>query len=203
MTRRTLQHILFSITATLTALAVSGCADASRLSAPADASGSLRPSASISDAAHGAGTVGFYFLPPLVAQPNDTGTFDPNRAATVTVCPLGVSPAPACIGAPLLVSPAVVDVNGNHYQVNWNTDTSLYPADAYYRVAVSDSATSTEWGHVDVFLGSSGKGFHSIDQTEFSPLLDGRTVPIKFRIDVGAHVGTSGGGSGTGGGTPT
>jgi hypothetical protein len=141
---------------------------------------------SISDAAHD-GNAGFYFLAPLVAQPSQTGTFDATRSVSVTVCPLGVRPAATCTGAAARVSPVEVDVNGNHYQANWKTDDVAFPSDAYYRVSVIDNATGYEFGHVDVFLGSTGRGFHSIDQSEFTPLLDGRTVPVKFRLDAGAR----------------
>lgn len=180
-----MRRTLHQITA-LSAIALSACSDTSRLAGPGDLTSAPRPSASISDAAH-QGISGFYFLPPLVAEPHDTGVFDPNRAVTVTVCPLGNPAADTCVGAAVTVSPPQVDVNGNHYQVNWQTDVAAFPADQYYRISVVDNQTHGTWGHVDVFLGSTGKGFHSIDQTEFTPLLDGRTVPIKFRIDGGAQ----------------
>lgn len=167
---------------------LAGCADSSGLAGPANMGAPPRPSASILDAAHG-GTAGFYFLPPLVAQPTDTGVFDATRAVAVTVCPLGSQPAETCMGTSVTVSGPAVVVDGNHYQYNWQTDdTTSFPANLYYRVSVVDSATGGAYGHVDVFLGSSGSGFHSIDQTEFTPLLDGRTVPVKFRIDSGAQV---------------
>lgn len=190
-----MRRTLYQISA-LSAFALAACADGSRLSGPADMMNAPpAPSRSISDAAHNGGTAGFYFLPPLVAQPGDTGVFDPNRAVSVTVCPLGAQPAESCTGAAVTVSAPTVDVNGNHYQSNWQTDAAVFPADWYYRVSVVDNATHGVYGHVDVFLGSTGKGFHSINQSEFVPLLDGRTVPIKFRIAVGAQAPTSGGGS--------
>ncbi len=187
-----MRRTLYQITA-LAAVALAACTDSSGLSGPAGMKNSPPPpSRSISDAAHNGGTVGFYFLAPLVAEPQDTGAFDPNRAVRVTVCLLGAQPAESCTGAPIVVSAPTVDVNGNHYQYNWQTDAAGFPADQYYRVSVVDNATKAAYGHVDVFLGSTGKGFHSINQSEFTPLLDGRTVPIKFRIDVGAKAPTAG-----------
>lgn len=172
-------------------IAVAACADPTPLAAPAP---QLR--AQILDGAHG-GVAGFYFLPPLVAQPNDSGTFDPSRAVHVTVCPLGNPAASTCVGPAVTVSPVEVDVNGHQYMVNWQTDDTAFPSDSYYRVAVIDNASGAEWGHVDVFLGATGQGFHRIDQSEFTPLLDGRTVPVKFRLDTNAPaVPPSGGGSG-------
>lgn len=189
-----MRRTLYQITA-LSAIALSACADSSGLSGPTGMMDSPPPpSRSISDAAHGGGTAGFYFLPPLVAQPVDTGAFDPSRAVSVTVCRLGTQPTESCIvGSEVTISAPTVDVNGSHYQSNWQTDATAFPADQYYRVSVVDGATHAAYGHVDVFLGSTGRGFHSIDQSEFTPLLDGRTVPVMFRIDVGARVSGIGG----------
>lgn len=178
-----------------------GCADSSRLAGPAGSAG-IGPSASIQDAAHG-GIAGFYFLEPLVSEPLDSGTLDTTQSSNlrVDVCLLGADPSIQTCQAPATAvsatSPVFIDLNGNHYQVNWQTDSVSFPANMYYRVSVVDVATGGEWGHVDVFLGSSGKGFHSINTTDFTPLLDGRTVPIKFRLDNGAVPPTAGGGTST------
>lgn len=94
-------------------------------------------------------------------------------------------------------------MNGNHYQVNWQPDSIDFPPGNYYRIRVIDNHTGVEWGHADVYLGNTGKEFRGIDATEFVPLLDGRTIPIKFRIDQGATIPPSSGGTGGGGGVPT
>jgi hypothetical protein len=183
----------------------SACADSSRLAGPSRTPVAVLPSASILDAAHG-GPAGFYFLAPLVSEPKDTASLDTTQSNNirVDVCPLAVDPSvQSCQGPAIPVSatsPVFIDLNGNHYQVNWQTDDVTFPPNMYYRVSVVDVATGADWGHVDVYLGSSGQGFHSINTTDFIPLLDGRTVPIKFRIDNGA-VPPSGAGSGSG--TPT
>jgi hypothetical protein len=192
--RRTLQ-----ITAVGFLLAAGGCADSSHLAGPEQSSIAPLPSASIQDAAHG-GLAGFYFLAPLVSQPSDTATLDTTQSSNlrIEVCPLAVDPSvQTCQGTAVVVSetsPVFINLNGNHYQVNWQTDATAFPANMYYRVSVIDVATNSEWGHVDVYLGSTGQGFHSINSAEFTPLLDGRTVPIKFRIDNGAIPPTDGGG---------
>lgn len=193
----------FEFCIALSTVVLAGCADSSGLSGPSNMGAPPRPSLSISDAAHNGGTSGFYFLPPLVAEPKDTGVLDPNRSVIVTVCPLGNPAADRCVGKPVTVSGSKVDVNGNHYQYNWQTNETAFPADLYYRVSVVDNVTGGIYGHVDVFLGSSGKGFHSIDQTEFTPLQDGRTVPVKFRIDSGAPTPPAPGGAPGTGGTPS
>lgn len=192
----------FDLCIALSTVLLAGCADSSGLSGPSNMGPPPRPSLSISDAAHSNGTAGFYFLPPLVAEPKDAGVFDPARSVVVTVCPLGNPAADTCVGKSVTVSGPMVGVNGNHYQYNWQTDETAFPSNLYYRVSVVDNTTGGVYGHVDVFLGSSGKGFHSIDQTEFTPLLDGRTVPVKFRINSGAHVPTPPGSTPGTGGTP-
>ena len=194
--RRTLQMMTVGVSLA----AVSACADSSRLAGPERSVSAAGPSASIQDAAHG-GIAGFYFLAPLVSQPSDSGTLDTTQSNNlrVDVCPLAADPSvQTCQGPAVTVSatsPVFIDVNGNHYQVNWQTDATAFPANMYYRVSVMDIATGAAWGHVDVYLGSTGQGFHSINTTDFTPLLDGRTVPIKFRIDNGAIPPTTGGGT--------
>jgi hypothetical protein len=182
--RPTVRRTLSSLFA-LSTIFLAACSDSAAPAEPTMRPPS-KPTMSISDAAHD-GNAGFYFLAPLVAQPPKTGTFDATRSVSVTVCPLGVRAAAACTGSPVRVSPVEVDVNGNHYHANWKTDDVVFPSDAYYRVSVIDNATGYEFGHVDVFLGSTGRGFHTIDQDQFTPLLDGRTVPVKFRLDAGAR----------------
>ncbi len=197
--RRTLQVMMIGTLFT----AAGACADSNRSVSPDRSAAAAQPSASIQDAAHG-GIAGFYFLEPLVAQPSDAGTLDKTQSGNlrVDVCPLGTDPSvQTCQGAAIAVSatsPVFIDVNGNHYQVNWQTDVTAFPPNAYYRLSVIDVATGGTWGHVDVYLGSTGQGFHSINSADFTPLLDGRTVPIKFRIDNGAVPPTSAGGTGTG-----
>lgn len=182
------------LTAVAAAAALAGCADTAPVAPSVRPPGA--PRAEILDAAHNGGTPGFYFLPPLVAQPNDdVATFDPTRSVRVSVCPLGNPAASACIAPAVDISPVQVDVNGSHYMVNWQTDAAAYPADSYYRLSVTDAADPGRvWGRIDVYLGASGQGFRGIDRTEFTPLLDGRTVPVMFRIHQGAEPPYAGGG---------
>ena len=179
-------------------LAVAACAEApTSLSSRSEAPG--RPNAAISDAAHGGGTPGFYFLAPLVAQPKFSGEFNPNYQVAVYVCSLGGSvtqaPADSCAGG-TRVSPVEVNVNGQHYHANWNMDLAEFPAGQYYRIRVVENGSEREWAFADVYLAGTGKEFRAIDQSSYVPLLDGRTLPIKFRMETGA---TPGGGNGGGG----
>ena len=54
------------------------------------------PALAISDGAHG-GNPHFFFLPPLVPNPNPTGTFDPAVTPTVVICALSGSACGATI----------------------------------------------------------------------------------------------------------
>lgn len=190
----------FDFCITLSAVLLAGCGDSARFSGPGNTMGPPPPpSSSISDAVHSGGTAGFYFLPPLVAEPTDTGALDPNRSVVVNVCSLGNPAAATCSAKPVTVSDPKVGVDGNHYQYNWRTDDTAFPANRYYRVSIVDNTTGGVYGYVDVFLGSSGQGFHSIDQSQFTPLLDGRTIPVKFRIDSGTRTPVPTGGTATGG----
>jgi hypothetical protein len=175
-------------------LALAACSDAGLPTSPRDMAPS-RPLASISDAARG-GSGGFYFLAPLVAQPSYSGTFDGTRQVSVVVCSLGGSatsaPDESCTGG----TPVAVDVGvtGQTYHTNWKIDQKLFPAGSYYRIRVVESSNhDAEFGHVDVFVGKSFKGF---DQSAYVGLPPG-TTPIKFRIEQGA---TPVGGGDTGGG---
>jgi hypothetical protein len=88
-----------------------------------------------------------------------------------------------------------VDVHGQHYHTNWRTES--FTAGKYYRVIVQEGtpgAIGGTWGYADVFLGATGKDFREVNKAEFAPLLDGRTLPIKFRIEQGAQPGQGGGG---------
>src|SRR5438132_12483399 len=75
-------------TATVILLLIS-CAE------PANAPTALRPPAAprfeLRDGAHNNGNPHFYFLPPIVASPSTTGSFDATQAPSVTVCPLTCS----------------------------------------------------------------------------------------------------------------
>jgi hypothetical protein len=69
------------------------------------------------------------------------------------------------------------------YIVNWHTDEFGLDPEKVYRVRVFVGAI--EVGFADVDLVNSGGLLKNVDTGEFIPLLDGRTLPIKFRLEVG------------------
>src|SRR5207302_6763411 len=75
------------------------------------------------------------------------------------------------------------------YLVNWDTGQcttgpcTLTPG-AVYRIRVL--VAGTELGHADVQVVASQQEARNVNTGELFPLVDGRTVPVKFRIEVGA-----------------
>ena len=153
----------------------------------ADAASPLAPTGeplgTISDAAH-AGTVpGFYFLPPMVPQPVYSGSFDGGLSPRVEVCELTGAACGSVIAQWTMATGLSVSAAAEQYQVNWHTnETNLDPA-SHYRISVF--VGTFQLGFADVDVVASGKELKNVDTGEFIPLLDGRTLPIKFRIETG------------------
>ncbi len=170
---------------------VLGCADSS---SPGDTT--TKPVLAIVDGAHG-GNSHFYFFPPMVAAPGPTGTFDGSLAPSVEIC-VWHTVAEVC-GASLAIyntttgpgSESVrVDAAEELYIVNWHTgeilDNVPLGANEVYRIRVL--VGTKELGHADVAVAGSMRELKNVDTDEFVPVMDGRTLPIKFRIEVGALV---------------
>src|SRR5882762_4449313 len=143
-------------------LIAGACASADRPTVPRSG-----PEFAISDAVHANGTPGFYFLPPIVAQPAFSGTFDPDIATLnpqIAICDITDGPDTNCGGAggtsAVIVftstsTPAItVDLTTSQYQVNWNTKGPGFDVDHTYRVHVTAGASGArrELGFADVLL---------------------------------------------------
>jgi hypothetical protein len=173
-----------------------GCSDGGLPTGPVHADDALHH---ISDGSHD-GTEGFYFLPPMVKNPVFSGIFDPTLSPVVEICE-----TTACVEMHATFTMAASDggelvrlneVN-EHYIVSWNTDRTEAVAGPTYRVRIRiDNAVL---GHADVQLASSGKEAKNIDTNEAIALVDGRTLPIKFRIET--HIEIVDFAVGSGGGT--
>jgi hypothetical protein len=158
------------------------------------------PMFAVSDGAHN-GNSAFFFLPPLFKMPTvHPGTFNPDLQPSVEVCDLGerptISPPPErdCVaGTPLVAEfppgSAVLNTSGEYYQVNWHTDQSELLLNHDYRIRVL--VGGAQLGFADVDPVSSGSQLKNVQTNEYIGLVDGRTLPIKFRIEDGALCGVS------------
>jgi len=180
---------------------IHGCEPSEPLSPPSE----LPPSFEIVDALHATGNPDFFFLPPLVPDPAgsewfDEGAFDAGLSPVVEICQLGEL---GCVEGPLVASftmegsgetPAIqVSEADEQYHVNWHLSEFALDTNLTYRIRVL--LGDNELGHADVDLVSSGSELKSVDTGQFIPLKDGRTLPVKFRLEesVGSHVGPAGG----------
>jgi len=156
----------------------------------------MRPAA-ISDGAH-EGVAGFYFLPPITADPEVSGIFDRNLVGDLEVKIVQQDPSPDP-GEGLVASftnsadnnsEAIrVNESDEHYIVNFHTD--LYQDKlqdgAVYRIFVQRRSDHGEYGFADVQIFTSMKQAKSQVTEDTFALKDGRTLPVKFRIEVGAQ----------------
>ena len=141
-------------------------------------------SAAIVDGAHEGGNPHFFFLPPMVAQPSVSGTFNPNLGPVVQICTLkATTTGTMCDAAIPPINPGPVQLVGQLYQVNWNTGTTSVSTSNTYRVQVF--AANQLLGLADVQPISNGSLKNRVTGDTIG-LVDGRTLPIKFRIESGA-----------------
>lgn len=155
----------------------------------------LGPSNAIFDAVHSElANPDFFFLPPLVPDPSDhpdfdAGEFNPSLSPVVEICELGGDGCYDAAGNPygmVLTSGAELDAVAlmeadEHYRVNWHTDLFNLSEDVDYRIRVL--VAGTEIGFADVDVANSGRDLLNVETGQSIPLKDGRTLPIKFRIE--------------------
>jgi len=146
------------------------------------------PSALLMDGAHNGGNQHFFFLPPLVPQPSFSGVFNPKLKPVVRICELDVSTTPAACSsaAPIDPGPVTADLVGQLYKVNWDTRQPAINPDKFYRIEVFGSSNGTLLGFADVDPVNNASQLKNINTGQYIGLVDGRTLPIKFRIERGA-----------------
>lgn len=163
--------------------------------------------AGISDALHGDGVRNphFFWLPPVVEDPPSEllGTFDPGANPTVKLYCESAPSGETCPEEPIasFTTSTGVMVQDDHYQLQFDTKaefgtygflkaTVLGGATYTYRfsVEVPGYPDAFEVGSASFQLGESGKDVNSLaaGYPETVALKDGRTLPLKFRIDQGA-----------------
>lgn len=190
---RTVRALLHALA--LGALALVGCHDLPSGTIESR-SPEATPSRDIGDAVFGHGNSHFYFMPPMVPSPRYSGTPDGALEPKVAICEWNA--ANARCGAVVAEfstrggtgSETVrYDASAGQYVVNWDTKTclagacTLDPAKTYrLRVFVSGS----QLGYADLHLVSSGSQLKNETTYDVIALLNGRTLPVKFRIEQGA-----------------
>jgi hypothetical protein len=190
--RKLFMHRVLSL---LLLAALVACQDLgpNQLLPPADGMGAF------SDAMHN-GNDRFYLLPPMVPNPKPTGIFNPMLQPRVAVCAINelnldnegkLKEAPGC-NKPIanfdMQSGIIIPEGEEHYKVDWNTSTSHVQLETTYRILfyLSDQPTALLIGYADVQFASNMKGVKNIKTDETIALVDGETLPIKFRIEEGA-----------------
>ena len=139
---------------------------------------------------------GFYFLAPMVKDSEYSGTFDAGLSPVVEICE---TTACATIHESFDMdgegSERVrLDEEDEHYIVNWHTDQTGTEVGQTYRIRVS--VAGTVLAHADIQMAENGRDAKNITDDEAIALVDGRTLPIKFRVEEGAvYVTDSGGGT--------
>src|SRR5438132_5017016 len=176
-------------------LIVEACASGDRPTAPRPG-----PEFAISDGVLESGTPGFYFLPPMVAQPTVSGTFDADITTlnpAIAICDITNGPDNNCGGAggtsAVIVftttsTPAItVDLTTPQYQVNWDTQGAGFVASHTYRVHVTAGARGArrELGFADVLLTTTPGQAKDVTTGDLIVAKDGRALPIHFRIEAG------------------
>jgi hypothetical protein len=178
----------------LTALLAVACQD-NAVVAPGGADFTISDGASVAP-----GNPDFFFLPPMVPDPSehenfDAAEFNATLSPVVQICEGTGSSGPngtECAGTEIAEftmtsgpgSMVRVSAVEQHYIVNWHTDQFvLDPALTYrIRVLVGDAVL----GFADVELGATRGELKNVNTEQNIPLLDGRTLPIKFRVETGS-----------------
>ena len=166
---------------------VGGCGESPQ---PTELRTAALPSFTVTDGAHG-GNPHFFWLPPMVSSPSTAGVFDPGVSPQIDICQWTGS---ACV-LPMLATYTTttgpgsetvrVDTTSSLYIVNWHTDQFPLVAGATYRIAAS--VLGAVVGTADVAVLSTGSA-KNVSTGDDIPLLDGKTLPIKFRIELGMVV---------------
>src|SRR3989442_597350 len=152
------------------------------------------PAFLISDGTHNGGNPDFFFLPALVPDPSGSpnflvGTFNSKLSPVVEVCTLGkdpqLDPNTTCVGSPVF-GPVTMALDLTNEQYTRNGEMNPPPLDAsmFYRITVRGAPGGKALGFLDVDPVDQGmKNLRTGDVVQFQ---DGRTLPIKVRIQEGA-----------------
>ncbi|HWJ12817.1 MAG TPA: hypothetical protein VNS10_03680, partial [Gemmatimonadaceae bacterium] len=148
------------------------------------------PTLSIVDGAH-SGNPHFFWLAPMVKSPAVTGTFDPAVSPRVDICQWNGSGCEQPVVATFTTTTGPgsetvrVDAASSLYIVNWHTDQFALTVGATYRIVASLFGAIVGSADVQILTNGSAKNVTTGDDIA---LVDGKTLPIKFRIEQGIVV---------------
>ena len=175
------------------AIVALACSDGAHLTDPVPPGA---PAFVIGDAARGF-KQGFYWLPPMVRNPVTSGTFDAELSPVVEICALDGG---SCDPALALIETFTTEGSGSttirvgsddgHYIVNWHMNEYDLTGSTHYRISVF-AGPDVLLGFADVEPVNTGGEIRNVDTGEYIGLVDGRTLPIRFRIETGVVAGVS------------
>lgn len=163
----------------------------------------------ISDQFHSGGTKGFVWLPPMVPAPAQLGGLLADVPVTVrideakldgtilrTLATFTRTTGPEHEHVRFYPANAKCEDDDDndtddvgYYLARWDTDDFHLSTSANYRVHVLVPARgggTRDLGFADVAVVRNQKQYKSVDRQEFTPLVNGKNLRIKFRIDAGA-----------------
>ena len=166
----------FAIATLLATMSLAGCQDRRTPVGPSK----VGISAALSDGANG-GNPHFFFLPPIVAPPTFSGTFEPTLRPSVEICHLTVDAS--CANPVIRFDPSqvILDLTNQQYKVNWSTDPTVIVSSDTYRIRVLVGQVLL--GFRDVVPVSTPQQVPTDQSADFYVFLNGSTNPIKFRIE--------------------
>ena len=144
------------------------------------------PNASIWDGAN-SGNPNVFFLPPLVANPASSPTFRANPfqaglPVEIEVACLTPAAGFSCSGRGLPRTATKVSLTDEQYMLNWDTRAPGFDAGFTFRINVWIGSTNVAFADVLLMSNANPKNRNTNDDI---PLSDGRTMPIKVRVQQG------------------
>ena len=142
------------------------------------------PSRSISDGTFALGNPDFFFLPPMVKNPSSSpnwtaGGFNGTLHPVVHICEMtGTTEATATLTSTCSDLATNVSLTDEQYFVNWQVPSS---STVFYRLSVVAGTKVLGWA--DVETATNASQLKNVTTGEYVPLVDGRTLPVKFRIE--------------------
>ena len=146
----------------------------------------VAPNATIWDGANH-GNPNVFFLPPLVSNPNATSTFgaspfQPGLPVEIEIACQTPAPGLSCSGRGLPRTATKVSRTDEQYMLNWDTKAPGFDVGFAFRIKVWIGSTNVAFADVLLVPNGNPKNRNTGDDI---PLNDGRTMPIKVRVQQG------------------